>query len=1268
MQHCAWRGNGVGVCKTGDETKDDCQTPATARCTLSSMQMSNEKSLFELKSCRWLRASGWLAVCVCGSVAGCGGSGGVGEEPTAIARQLTLTDSNARAALQVSFAPVEFSVYAAELVSLVAEILTLFLQQEYQLACPQNPAQFATMTHVDNDNDHNISRGDLLRWSDHCLGPESGSEVELSVERAVVAPFDVDEITGRVEFSLSTSAGGIEGTFALAYSAVSARVWSLTDVTVASSITELTGSTSATGIDKTVIDGRRYAIEADGRTESDRLGGAVRFTTEDSFSGIQGRFPKEGAFLLSANESKIRVTPATDRELVREYAQYEVDTSGSGEYGPATTLRWDSFLSGLLVNLTPNEPHELVDITIMPEAPDTTDDLTVAYEVSNPDDDELFVRYEWRRNGRLIDGYDYDALPSEETSKGDVIEVALSISDGIVDITDSASTTIVDAPPVVSVANAPDVVEHGDEATFRAAASDPDGDGVGELAFLIEHGPADMTVDPVTGEVSWVADEPMFERSMDVGWGVTVDVAGAQATTGTIRVNDPSRELPLFRSDTNVPRSSDAMRIGDFDGDGRNEALIAGGVLHELESHGDAYRQSWAHPYLWTYVLATGDIDGDGRHEIFAQTAGTLVRLDGVERRVESSVEITVHNDGRDVQSVCMNLELADLDNNGSMELVCLASRVGGRTAVVVLGADDFEEVWRSDIGYGLISRVDYLKVGNVDEDDALEIVTARIGGNQSDVSYVYDGSSGEVEWLFEGGFGREIELADVSGDGVQEIFATGRSGIVAYDAMAKKPIGEIEHQGSPTMAAADITGDDIDDIFLVSHGKVEAYRYSFGGKGFEKIFELTSRANSGFADASRVGDVDNDGVDELLWSARSGYESDELAIVELGRSPANEWSSFGTDLDGPFVGGQVIRSDTGESRHGFATATTNDLRGGTRIVSIGASAEIAVSEDLGPNGKDSVSIFVSDYDHDATDEMFVRLGGRAGVFDPFTGVAEWTTPTMSVVGLTGGDFNDDQRDDLVVLGYRTASVFSVSIFDVFRQMLIGEFDEAPSGKGPKVAQLWPSSMKKNGPVQLQFTDRNDSNAPSDSNDGTGTVSIDALHVGGLNPRGRLEVFDLEGDGSPEILVSQDYDIAAYSKAPGSDSFVRILFYEVSNTSIDDFAVGDVDGDGEFEVFLAVSDRVWRLDSNFEFQKELIVPGVNVRSIMIEQTPELRKNLVAIGRNRFVVADPETGAEIWRSPNLNGLLSRGGVRFHEADSFGRGRVSVGTSAGMYITR
>ena len=1199
---------------------------------------------------------GCLLMTACGGSGG-GGSGGGGERPRTASRPFALTEVNARQAIQVAFAPIEFSFLAVEYIFLVAEIMSIVREREVQVECEETPGRFITLTHVDNDNDGTISFGDVLRFSSGCFNLDS--EVELTVERASVSWFHVDELEGAVDYKIATSLGEMNGAFALNYSYSTTESWSLTDVSVTSSIVQLGGRTTATAIEKTIADGRHYSIDANGQTDSDDLGGSFQFSTMRSFTGVRGRFPKEGSFILSAGDSRIRVMPAKDRELAREHAQYEIDATGTGQYGSATMIRWDSFLSGLLVDLTPNEPHTLTSVSITPERPDTMDDLAVAFEVSNPDRDELFVTFEWRRNGRLLDGYDYDVLPSDETKKGDVIEARVSISDGIAVSSDTASTTIVDTPPIVSVSAPLDVVEYGAQATFHAEASDIDGDAVGELAFLIDHGPAGMTVDPATGAVSWSASGPMFDRTTEVNWGVTVDFPGAVPATGTIRVNDPSRKLPLFRSNTEVPRSSNGLRIGDFDADGSNEALVAGEVLYELEAHGDAYRQSWAHPYLRTEAFATGDIDGDGRHEIIATSYDSLVRLDGVERRVVDSAELKIDVGGGN-RAQCTDIELVDLDDDGSAELVCLASASRYASTLIVLDADGFDEIWRSETTDWVPSRMD---VGNLDADPALEIVLDRARPHEkSNAGYVYDGSNFEVEWLYEGGFGDDVLIADVDGDGIGEIVASRYGSVSVYDAVTKQKIGEIGQSWGSAIANADISGDGIDDIFLTLAGHLRAYSFSSESEGFEKVFEYfydskgcivtprTAEVSDGFdhddrtlpayvtadsvgsgsegfepshqnsqngsgcaVDAARIGDIDSDGIDELLWGSYTNRPSDEFAVVELGESPAAEWSSLERNLDGRFVGGQLVRSDSAESRHAFATETAYGQIGGTKLVSIAASGDVATSGDLGENRRNVTSIFVSDYDHDASDEVFVGLGDKALVYDPFTNTSEWTTPAVTTLNLTGADFNADGRDDLVILGDR-----HVSVFDVFRQALI-----------------WDSS------------------------------ETETAHR--LPARSALEVFDLDNDGSPEIVHSIREDLVVYSKAEGSENLVRTHSYS-AESDIVDVALGDVDNDGSVDIFVLSRGKVYRLDSNFAFQKRLDFQSMHVESIMIERTSSQRKNLVVTSNRGFVVADPDSGAEIWRSPFLLGSMSRHSVRFHESDRFGRTRISVGTSMGMYITR
>jgi hypothetical protein len=46
----------------------------------------------------------------------------------------------------------------------------------------------------------------------------------------------------------------------------------------------------------------------------------------------------------------------------------------------------------------------------------------------------------------------------------------------------------------------------------------------------------------------------------------------------------------------------------------------------------------------------------------------------------------------------------------------------------------------------------------------------------------------------------------------------------------------------------------------------------------------------------------------------------------------------------------------------------------------------------------------------------------------------------------------------------------------------------------------------------------------------------------------------------------------------------------------------------------------------------------------------------------------EGGQEIWRSPPLLGLVSRGSSSYVDADGDGKTDIAFGTSTGMYLTR
>jgi hypothetical protein len=80
------------------------------------------------------------------------------------------------------------------------------------------------------------------------------------------------------------------------------------------------------------------------------------------------------------------------------------------------------------------------------------------------------------------------------------------------------------------------------------------------------------------------------------------------------------------------------------------------------------------------------------------------------------------------------------------------------------------------------------------------------------------------------------------------------------------------------------------------------------------------------------------------------------------------------------------------------------------------------------------------------------------------------------------------------------------------------------------------------------------------------------------------------------------------------------------------------------------------------------------QSIAIEPSQSARKNLLVsrvegeFGAGRLATVDPRTGAVISESPPLIGAITEDSVHFVDVSGSGDVRLSIGTEAGMYLTR
>jgi len=132
--------------------------------------------------------------------------------------------------------------------------------------------------------------------------------------------------------------------------------------------------------------------------------------------------------------------------------------------------------SGSLPNQSPAPPP----VSVAPAVPQTGDWLQATWlPVLDPDGDLVSYQLQWFVDGTHVPELDNRNVPPEITEKGQTWVAQLRVSDGgDWTLPTEASTTIVNAPPVVTAALEPAFPRPADPLRAVATATDPDGDPV----------------------------------------------------------------------------------------------------------------------------------------------------------------------------------------------------------------------------------------------------------------------------------------------------------------------------------------------------------------------------------------------------------------------------------------------------------------------------------------------------------------------------------------------------------------------------------------------------------------------------------------------------------------------------------------------------------------------------------------------------------------------------------------------------------------------
>lgn len=399
--------------------------------------------------------------------------------------------------------------------------------------------------------------------------------------------------------------------------------------------------------------------------------------------------------------------------------------------------------------------------------------------------------------------------------------------------------------------------------------------------------------------------------------------------------------------------------VADLDGDGAAEVIASAYSIAVLNGNTGAlkWRMQSGHDRdegttpgnvgrTWPGVV-TADVDGDGLPEIVTAHGGGYVSVYDHQGYFQSGWP------KRPVESELRGLSVADLDNNGDMEIVVTAARGSKTNTWVYEHTGALRAGWpqlSNDTGYAWGVYNDNAALGDLDGDGAGEIVVP------SDVHYInaYEANGAQIpaNAMYGGrGWGRvgiwesltpevrgwglcdgsRVEsyrtnfadgpavIADVNGDGVVEVVATGNvydcdagyppsryTGVYIFNADRSRfnaggynwqtvPVNtgaplvedyEVIESAQSNPAVADLDGDGKKEILFASYdGRMHAFWLDKTEHGHWPYSVYNSADGFySFASEPAVADLDNNGRAEVIftsWTQIGSHSNGKLYVLD---------------------------------------------------------------------------------------------------------------------------------------------------------------------------------------------------------------------------------------------------------------------------------------------------------------------------------------------------------------------------------------------------
>jgi hypothetical protein len=460
-------------------------------------------------------------------------------------------------------------------------------------------------------------------------------------------------------------------------------------------------------------------------------------------------------------------------------------------------------------------------------------------------------------------------------------------------------------------------------------------------------------------------------------------------------------ELQHLWSDGNI-----ADRVGwgglfvtDLGGTGQND-IVSCSFFHPfvLTSDGvDRYRTRWYGERLSCEQVAVGDRDGDGVQEIYVsmRQAGAgeearvyIIRGDTLER-----VEQLNLGGQPDVKG----LALGDVTGNGRQEIVVVRY-----ASTLVYDAATLALVWNAQ-GYGGTGLV----LADIDGDGRPEIV---VNGNPA---RVLDGAAQREKFSVPGGFGRQVDAGDLTGDGVAEIVYTSDRELHVFNGISRQSrrlVGPLGFTPS-AIGVADVNGDGVAEV-LAAVDQVMVFRGTDG----VHLWRMPSRGS--VVTALAVGDANGNGVNEIVWGVDGGSSASRVVVGDWQRG----WIHW---VSGPFLFGPLMVAAGDLEQDGSTEVVMLNGRsasqGGTIHAYTGATGSPRWSTLIGEWPDPISHMALGQLDQDAALEIVAAgehyLDHKLRAYDGARGEFQWMSGSLRqpVSRLVVANVDDDPVEEILV-------------------------------------------------------------------------------------------------------------------------------------------------------------------------------------------------------------------------------------------------------------